>query len=869
VAYYEPDVEVARTTGAALRAQGLCRLITELSDYDAEFDVVVCVEPDARLSGEDARQMARLTRAAGFMVIANARAEMDMGAEATGDDDDDLECAVVEYGLRPCDESDRTLRLWRRGPALSVIIPVYNAADDAERLLQSIRATRPGYPLHWVLLDDASPDPHIRPLLESLRDDLGESVTVVSRDENRGFVLTCNEGMILRSGDDVILLNSDTIVYDGWARGLVQTAYEDANIGTVTPLSNNCSAFSVLEHVAPENAVNAMLQAGADLPTLDIPVGVGFCLYVKRGVLDRVGVFDPIFGRGYGEECDLCMRALDAGYRNVLSTRVFVYHRGGASMVAAGVRSAERAMVDAHEQIIQTRYPEYEESIQRFLADGGVHDLGEGLARRYIEYVAACRPSVAMVAHNDVFGAAIGGTEFHVRDLIKAFVHDYVVYVVSPKDTGIRVTGCADGVRAEVVCRSRDYGAMLAALAPGVLHIHHLMRFPREFLEALARWPGRKIFTAHDYFSLCPSPALFGYRNEFCGVPARQECGECARRLFDDGYEAVERQRAMHQRLLDTCEVVIAPSHFALKTFQRGMNLTKQRTMVIPHPVLAYQKAPTATQSAALGEARRRELAPGVGSAAKTTLTVGFIGYGAAHKGQALVEGIVAACARDDIRFVAIGNLTAFIRKSFNGASTGLYQRHEAPELIRRHGVDVMVIPSVAPETYSFTLTESWLAGTPAVVGPIGAPAERVVATGAGLVMPDYQIETFVSALRSLASDRARLDQLRAATAAVRLPQDAEAYRSVYMELGDAVPHTPTLFSQIGGEESHVTPATPIPFVEALVRIRKRIFPVRSRREWAYLVAHDLIVKASKSANATRKTVITANKPAARQASRP
>ena len=47
--------------------------------------------------------------------------------------------------------------------------------------------------------------------------------------------------------------------------------------------------------------------------------GVGFCLYIRRQLIESVGAFDPVFGLGYGEENDFCMRATRAGFRNVLS----------------------------------------------------------------------------------------------------------------------------------------------------------------------------------------------------------------------------------------------------------------------------------------------------------------------------------------------------------------------------------------------------------------------------------------------------------------------------------------------------------------------------------------------------------------------
>ena len=72
----------------------------------------------------------------------------------------------------------------------------------------------------------------------------------------------------------------------------------------------------------------------AAVPTYpDLPTGVGFCLYLRRAMLDAVGLFDPAFGLGYGEENDLCLRAARAGWRNLLADNAFVVHTGGRSFV--------------------------------------------------------------------------------------------------------------------------------------------------------------------------------------------------------------------------------------------------------------------------------------------------------------------------------------------------------------------------------------------------------------------------------------------------------------------------------------------------------------------------------------------------------
>jgi len=157
------------------------------------------------------------------------------------------------------------------------------------------------------------------------------------------------------------------------------------------------------------------------------------------------------------------------------------------------------------------------------------------------------------------------------------------------------------------------------------------------------------------------------------------------------------------------------------------------------------------------------------------------------------------------------------------------------------------VIASPGAETYCFTLTESWLAGVPAIVGPHGAPAERVRASGAGLVLPDLRVETFIEALRRLAEDSALLAQLKeaATAAAASLPRDYDQYRALFADVATSEPRPTQMFSGAGAqhglikEELMVVPLPPI--ITKLVQVRKLLVPVGSRRERLYFRLHNLL----------------------------
>ena len=136
-----------------------------------------------------------------------------------------------------------------------------------------------------------------------------------------------------------------------------EIAYGAADIGTVTPLSNDATILSYPNpagrNALPDVAETARLAGAARRvnggEAIDVPVGVGFCMYIRRACLDAVGLFRAdLFAQGYGEENDFCLRARHLGWRHVAATGVFVAHIGGQSFGTAArhLRARNSALLE-------------------------------------------------------------------------------------------------------------------------------------------------------------------------------------------------------------------------------------------------------------------------------------------------------------------------------------------------------------------------------------------------------------------------------------------------------------------------------------------------------------------------------------------
>jgi len=268
-------------------------------------------------------------------------------------------------------------------PTIDVIVPVYRGFEVTRRCIESVLGSRCRTPFELVVVDDASPEPDLSSWLDELA--AAGRIGLHRNPENLGFVASVNRAMALHPERDAVLLNSDTQVANDWLDRLRACAAGDARIGTVTPFSNNgsiCSYPNMLEvnplpagwPLAELDALFAAVNAGQ---CLDLPTGVGFCLYLRRDCWESLAGFDiEHFRRGYGEETDFCMRAAKAGWRNVLCADVFVFHEGSVSFGeerAELMNQGAAAMVELH--------PEYHELVIRFLRADPVRPWRDAVTR--------------------------------------------------------------------------------------------------------------------------------------------------------------------------------------------------------------------------------------------------------------------------------------------------------------------------------------------------------------------------------------------------------------------------------------------------------------------------------------------------------
>ncbi len=233
----------------------------------------------------------------------------------------------------------------------SIVILTYNGLEYTKQCIQSIREnTRAPYEL--IVVDNGSTD-GTREYLKSLDD-----VTVILTEQNLGFAAGNNKGIQASRGDYIVLLNNDTVVTEGWLCRLVQAAELSPEVGMAGPRSNYVqNPFQQVDEVPYQNMAEMQnfarhfAQKNQRRYFLTTKL-VGFCLLLKREVVEKVGLLDESFGIGNFEDDDYCVRTRKAGYFLAIAGDAFVHHFGNRAF---------RENKISYEKMIQTNLAKFKE----------------------------------------------------------------------------------------------------------------------------------------------------------------------------------------------------------------------------------------------------------------------------------------------------------------------------------------------------------------------------------------------------------------------------------------------------------------------------------------------------------------------------
>jgi GT2 family glycosyltransferase len=245
---------------------------------------------------------------------------------------------------------------------VDIVICIHNALEDVKKCLESvIRHTHPPYKL--ILVNDGS-NIETSDYLECFVKK--HDAQLIRNESARGYTLAANQGLRASQAHYVVLLNSDTVVSSEWLDRMVACAESDPSIGIVGPLSNTASWQSIpdieqngdwssnplpAEMTITDMAQQIAIYSGRLYPRIHFLNG--FCLLIKRSLIDDIGEFDEQnFAQGYGEENDFCFRSRQAGWSLAIADDVYIYHAQSKSYST----ERRRLLCDHAEQVLAKKY---------------------------------------------------------------------------------------------------------------------------------------------------------------------------------------------------------------------------------------------------------------------------------------------------------------------------------------------------------------------------------------------------------------------------------------------------------------------------------------------------------------------------------
>lgn len=606
-----------------------------------------------------------------------------------------------------------------------VVLPVYKGLDETLCSVFHALKSRISDSYSLLVINDCGPDEELNIKLQQLSEK--GLFDYYCNKTNLGFVKTVNYAITHLSHNlDVILLNSDAFVFPGWFEKMIRYADQDESIATITPMSNNATICSYpftnydnnkeLE-ITPAQLNNLASEINKNL-YVETPTGVGFCFYMRRTVIDKIGLLDDVhFKVGYGEENDFCMRAIHAGFKNIIIGDVFVFHVGSVSFSATKEENMKRGA-----NALKLKHPNYNYLVHNFINADPPSVLRTNLDLARLKFIIKNQKCIVFISHN--WG---GGINTYLEQIINKYtnesifcivltVHDRELYSISLKKferldfnnlKNLSLRGNLDFLN-----------LFFKTIDPDLVHINSFAGLDWYYHQKLLTYFSssnlKYKFVIHDYACMSNDYTLLSPEYIYEKEPSlekRNIWNNFKTPISNLNMTDVFERQAAYADFFHNCSIIEAPSKRArdiILTDFPDLNIN-----VIPHDTLVKNILP-ARRSKEIGKIK--------------IATIGAIGLA---KGSQLLSALALDSQTRDLNltYFVVGYVNAALKQDMkkNGISiSGKFQNeNECINILREISPDIVLLPSICEETFCYTLSIVLALKIPTIVFDIGAQSER------------------------------------------------------------------------------------------------------------------------------------------------
>jgi glycosyltransferase involved in cell wall biosynthesis len=304
---------------------------------------------------------------------------------------------------------------------------------------------------------------------------------------------------------------------------------------------------------------------------------------------------------------------------------------------------------------------------------------------------------------------------------------------------------------------------------PDIIHFGHTM-YVAEFVTAAISIGIPYVMTLTDFFLLCPKVNLTTTHNSLCNGPENGKACALYCQELDSNF-TLNRLHYAKEYILKNAHRIFVPSRFIAEAFK--LELPDISVKVIGHGISSSIFKP--------------HVSP------KSTLTFMYAGSFNPYKGVHLLLDAFSRIKGSNISLKVYGSgvdevytkkIMDMIAKDERVEYCGVYSDEQMDTVFSL--ADLLVIPSICYESYSFVLHEAFSRGVPVVVSNLGALGEKVLHAYNGLIFDPYTCDALLNAIQLIVDNPVLLDEMKAnviTSMITTVEQEAHAYEREYLSV--------------------------------------------------------------------------------------